>query len=157
MEGILYLGMIYYLFNEFREVYAIYNATGSPVGYFYDLWSVCSPPHASSLCFLLTPPPHVHRLSAAYPLRRNVIDWLLISLSFYALYLRISFALLPAVRSFSPFSTSYQEVWSPSLFPSAIHQPSPRLRSSSLASHHLRSPPPHDRSTSRTSSIRSPR
>ena len=40
LEMILYLGMVYYLTNEFVEVYTIYEATGSIMGYFTDFWNV---------------------------------------------------------------------------------------------------------------------
>ena len=40
VEIILYLGMLFYLFNEFREVYDIYQATGSPIDYFKDFWNL---------------------------------------------------------------------------------------------------------------------
>ena len=39
-DGLLYLGMLYYLMNEFRELYSIYTATGSVRGYFEDFWNV---------------------------------------------------------------------------------------------------------------------
>lgn len=40
VEAILYAGMVYYLMNEFREVYSIYDATGTALGYFKDFWNV---------------------------------------------------------------------------------------------------------------------
>ena len=40
LEGLLYSGMVYYLFNEFRELYSVYSATGSILGYFQDFWNV---------------------------------------------------------------------------------------------------------------------
>jgi hypothetical protein len=40
VEGICYLGMLYYLINEFAEVYAIYSATGSVRKYFMDVWNL---------------------------------------------------------------------------------------------------------------------
>ena len=57
-----------------------------------------------------------------------MIDWLLISLSFYALYTRIRFALRPEIRNFSPFATSYQEVLPILRFPQLYHllDPAPR-------------------------------
>ncbi len=39
-QSVLYLGMIYYLFNEFRELASIYSATGSILGYFSSFWNV---------------------------------------------------------------------------------------------------------------------
>ena len=81
VECVLYVGMVYYLGNEFRELYSIYSATGSPIGYFKDPW--------------------------------NVVDWLLIFLSFFALYMRIIFVLTPAVMNFSPFADKYVEVTAP--------------------------------------------
>ena len=39
-EVFLYLGMAYYLLNEFRELVDIYNATGSVRGYFTDFWNI---------------------------------------------------------------------------------------------------------------------
>ena len=78
IEAVLYLGMVYYLMNEFREVYSIYDATGSALGYFRDFW--------------------------------NVIDWLLIVLSFLALIQRILFVTDPAIANFDPFANEYQEV-----------------------------------------------
>ena len=78
LEVVLYCGMLYYLVNEFRELYDVYDSTGSPLGYFSDPW--------------------------------NVIDWSLIILSFFALSMRIQFALLPEVRSFSPFTDQFAEL-----------------------------------------------
>ena len=40
IEGILYLGMVYYLLNEFVEVYNVFQATGGVWGYFSDFWNV---------------------------------------------------------------------------------------------------------------------
>ena len=40
IESLLYFGMFGYLLNEFREVSAIYSATGSVKGYFQDVWNV---------------------------------------------------------------------------------------------------------------------
>ena len=40
VESLLYVGMLGYLFNEFREVKDIYSATGSALGYFRDFWNV---------------------------------------------------------------------------------------------------------------------
>lgn len=40
LDGLLYTGMLYYLLNEFRELYSIYTATGSVKGYFEDFWNV---------------------------------------------------------------------------------------------------------------------
>jgi hypothetical protein len=40
LEAVLYFGMVCYLFNEFREVYSIYDATGTAVGYFKDFWNL---------------------------------------------------------------------------------------------------------------------
>jgi len=40
VEGIMYLGMFYYLFNEFIELRSVYSATGSARGYFGDFWNV---------------------------------------------------------------------------------------------------------------------
>ena len=40
IEAVMYAGMAYYLFNEFRELYSIYSATGSILGYFKDFWNV---------------------------------------------------------------------------------------------------------------------
>ena len=40
IEGILYLGMVYYLSNEFSELYSIYDATGSIKGYVTDFWNI---------------------------------------------------------------------------------------------------------------------
>jgi len=78
LDGLLYVGMVYYLSNEFGEVRDIYEATGSVRGYFEDFW--------------------------------NVIDWALIILSFTALAMRINFALLPEVVSFTPFATEFVEL-----------------------------------------------
>ena len=39
-EVFLYLGMAYYLLNEFRELVDIYNSTGSVRGYFTDFWNI---------------------------------------------------------------------------------------------------------------------
>ena len=78
IEGVLYTGMVYYLLNEFVEVYSIYTATGSPLGYFTDFW--------------------------------NVIDWLLIVLSFIALMMRVLFSLRDEVVNFSAFGTDYVEL-----------------------------------------------
>ena len=40
IEIVLYVGMVYYLGNEFRELYSIYSATGTVIGYFTDFWNV---------------------------------------------------------------------------------------------------------------------
>jgi len=74
----MYLGMVYYLANEFLELYAVYNATGTPLGYFKDFW--------------------------------NVVDWLLIFLSFLALTMRIIFFFSPAVQGFDPFTNEVVEI-----------------------------------------------
>jgi len=37
---VLYVGMLFFLFNEFRELYSIFNATGSVLGYFTDFWNI---------------------------------------------------------------------------------------------------------------------
>ena len=40
LEIVLYVGMLFFLFNEFRELYSIFDATGSVLGYFTDFWNV---------------------------------------------------------------------------------------------------------------------
>jgi len=40
LEIVLYVGMLFFLFNEFRELYSIFNATGSVLGYFTDFWNI---------------------------------------------------------------------------------------------------------------------
>jgi len=40
VEGVLYIGMCFYLINEFQEVINIYNETGSVRGYFTDFWNI---------------------------------------------------------------------------------------------------------------------
>ena len=77
VEGFLYLLLLLYLLNEFRELYGIIKATGSPLGYF-DFY--------------------------------NLLDWSVVICSYIAMYFRVTFYFMPAVRNFTPFSTSYEEL-----------------------------------------------